>query len=234
MDTNLENIAKKIVIAIDGPAGSGKSTTAKIVAEALKYIYVDTGAMYRAVTLAWIRENKEYNEDNIIDLCKNIDITLENTSLGQRTFLNKQDVSEEIRSSEVTQLVSPVSAIPKVREILVDMQRKMGENGGIVMDGRDIGTVVFPNAELKVFLTADIKTRAQRRYNEIINKGVNADINSIEQEILKRDKYDSSRETSPLRQADDAIEIDTSNMTLSQQANYVIGLAKAVINEINV
>lgn len=232
METTSKKKDTKIVIAIDGPAGSGKSSTAKIVAEALNYIYVDTGAMYRAVTLAWINEQKEYDEMEIIKLCEKIEIKLENTSSGQKTFLNNQDVSEDIRSYEVTKLVSPVSAIPKVREILVDIQRRMGEKGGIVMDGRDIGTVVFPNAELKVFLTADVKSRAERRYKELINKGISADIDSVEMDIIKRDKYDSTRATSPLQQANDAIEIDTSNMTLSQQANYIIGLAKTTINEI--
>lgn len=227
------NMEKKIIIAIDGPAGSGKSSSAKIVAEALNYTYIDTGAMYRAVTLGWIEQRKEYNESEIIKLMDDIQILLKASPQGQRTFLNGKDVSEEIRTGEVTKLVSPVSAIPDVREKLVDMQRKMGNNSGIVMDGRDIGTVVFPNADLKIFLTADISARAARRYKEMKEKGYEPDIKVLEKEIEARDKYDSSREASPLKQADDAIEIDTSNMSLQEQSNYIIGLAKAKIDEVN-
>lgn len=224
---------KQIIIAIDGPAGSGKSSSAKLIAEALNYTYIDTGAMYRAVTLAWIQQNKEYNEDSVIKLCDEIDITLKTSPIGQRTFLNGEDVSDAIRSTEVTKLVSPVSAIAEVREKLVDMQRKMGELGGIVMDGRDIGTVVFPNAQLKIFLIANIKTRAERRYKELIAKGQDVDIAVIEKEIEARDKYDSTREASPLTKASDAIEVDTSEMNLIEQSEYIVNLAKEAIKKAN-
>lgn len=221
---------KKIIIAIDGPAASGKSSSAKIIAETLGYTYIDTGAMYRAVTLAFLKTNREYVEKEVIDLCDKIKIELFPSEKGQRTFLDGEDVSDDIRTPEVTKWVSPVSAIAEVREKLVDMQRKMGENGGIVMDGRDIGTVVFPNAELKIFLIASVKTRAIRRFKEHQAKGENLTIEEIEKDIIRRDEYDSTRETSPLIKATDAIEIDTSDMTLDEQSQYIVNLAKKVIN----
>lgn len=221
---------KKIIIAIDGPAASGKSSSAKIIAETLGYTYIDTGAMYRAVTLAFLKTNREYVEKEVIDLCDKIKIELFPSEKGQRTFLDGEDVSDDIRTPEVTKWVSPVSAIAEVREKLVDMQRKMGENGGIVMDGRDIGTVVFPNAELKIYLIASVKTRAIRRFKEHQAKGENLTIEEIEKDIIRRDEYDSTRETSPLTKAADAIEIDTSDMTLDEQSQYIVNLAKQVIN----
>lgn len=221
---------KKIIIAIDGPAASGKSSSAKIIAETLGYTYIDTGAMYRAVTLAFLRTKREYDEKEIVELCDNIKIELFPSEKGQCTFLDGEDVSEAIRTPEVTKWVSPVSAIVEVRKKLVAMQRKMGENGGIVMDGRDIGTVVFPNAELKIFLVASVQTRAMRRFKEHQAKGENLSIEEIEKDILRRDKYDSSRQTSPLSKAIDAIEIDTSNMTLDEQSMNIVNLARNLIN----
>ena len=220
---------KNIIIALDGPAGSGKTTTAKIVADKLGYLYIDTGAMYRAVTLAWIRQNKEYNDAGVIDMLDSLQIELRQSEVGQRTILNGDDVSDDIRLPEVTKLVSPVSAIAEVRDKLVAMQREIGNAGGVVMDGRDIGTAVFPNAELKVFLVASIETRANRRTKELLAKGMEVNEELIKKEIADRDHYDSNREHSPLRKAEDAIEIDTSDMTLQEQADTIIKLADRII-----
>ena len=220
---------KNIIIALDGPAGSGKTTTAKIVADKLGYLYIDTGAMYRAVTLAWIRLNKEYNDAGVIDMLDSLQIELRQSEVGQRTILNGEDVSDDIRLPDVTKLVSPVSAIAEVRDKLVAMQRAIGNAGGVVMDGRDIGTAVFPNAELKVFLVASIETRANRRTKELLAKGMEVNEELIKKEIADRDHYDSNREHSPLRKAEDAIEIDTSDMTLQEQADTIIKLADRII-----
>jgi len=221
---------KKIIIALDGPAGSGKTTTAKIVADHLGYLYIDTGAMYRAVTLAWIRRNRAYNDADVIEMLGSLNIELKQSELGQRTILNGEDVSDAIRLPEVTKLVSPVSAIAEVREKLVATQREIGKMGGVVMDGRDIGTAVFPNAELKIFLIASIEARAERRTKELIQKGLIADVEVVKKEIADRDHYDSTRTHSPLCKASDAIEIDTSMMTLQQQAEKIITLAQSIIN----
>lgn len=222
---------KKIKIAIDGPAGSGKTTTAKIVAEKLGYIYIDTGAMYRAVTLAWIRSGKELNENIICNLMENIDIKLKNSSTGQRTFLNNEDVSDDIRLPEVTKSVSPVSAIGCVREKLVAMQRELGKHGAAVLDGRDIGTVVFPDAELKIYLVASVDSRAERRTKELREKNMEFSVEEIKDQIIDRDNYDSSRAISPLRKAEDATEIDTSNLTIQQQCELIIDFAIKIIEE---
>ena len=222
---------KKIKIAIDGPAGSGKTTTAKIVAEKLGYIYIDTGAMYRAVTLAWLRSGRELNEEVICELMNNIEITLKNTSSGQRTYLNQEDVSDDIRLPDVTKHVSPVSAIGCVREKLVAMQRELAKEGAAVLDGRDIGTVVFPDAELKIYLIATVESRAERRTKELREKNIEFSVEEIKQQISDRDNYDSSRANSPLRKADDAVEIDTSNLTIKQQCDLIIDFAKKIIGE---
>jgi len=220
---------KKITIAIDGPAGSGKTTTAKIVAEHFNYLYIDTGAMYRAVTLAWLRTKTEFSENYICDLINRINIDMENTPSGQKTYLNGEDVSEDIRLPEVTKNVSPVSAIACVRKKLVALQRELGKNGEVVLDGRDIGTVVFPNAELKIFLIASVKARAERRAKELREKGIKFSNTEIEKQIIDRDNYDSTRKISPLTKADDAIEIDTSNLTIEEQSQLIIKAAENII-----
>jgi cytidylate kinase len=220
---------KNIIIAIDGPAGSGKSTTAKIVAEKLGYVYIDTGAMYRAVTLSCIENNTPIDDESVSKVVDNVQIELVQSEIGQRTILNGKDVSDDIRRPDVTKLVSPVSAMAYVREKLVTQQREMGKSGGVVMDGRDIGTVVFPQAELKIYLVASIRARAERRLKELQNKGFDSSVETIEEQILARDKYDSTRDISPLMKADDAIEIDTSNITISEQTKIIIDLANKLI-----
>lgn len=219
---------KKIIIALDGPAGSGKSTTARLVAEKLGYTYVDTGAMYRAITLAALEQNIQLEETPLTELVKMIEVELRQSPKGQRTFLNGVDVSERIRETDVTANVSVVSAISSVRQKMVLLQKRLGESGGIVMDGRDIGTVVFPQAELKVFMVADIRKRAARRYAEMGN--TDNSIEDIAALIAQRDILDSTREISPLTKADDAVEIDTSDLTIQQQVEMILQLAEQKIS----
>ena len=221
---------KKIIIAIDGPAGSGKTSSAKIVAESLGYTYIDTGAMYRAVSLAVIEKNIPVDEESVCPLLDQIHIELKPSEGGQITLLNGRDVSLDIRKPEVTTMVSPVSAMGCVRERMVAMQREMGANGGVVMDGRDIGTVVFPQAQLKLYLVASIDSRANRRIKEMTEKGIEFNPEEIKNQILYRDNYDSTRAISPLCKANDAIEIDTSDMTIPEQTERMLALAKNIIN----
>lgn len=220
---------KKITIAIDGYSSCGKSTMAKQLARKLGYIYVDTGAMYRSVTLYALR-NGIFNADGTIDTKRletempKIDISFRvNSETGcPDTYLNGELVEKEIRSLEVSNHVSPISALPFVREALVALQRQMGAEKGVVMDGRDIGTTVFPDAELKVFVTASTKVRAQRRYDELQAKGMPADFDDILANVEQRDYIDTHREISPLRKADDAIELDNSNMTIEEQDKWLM------------
>lgn len=219
-------MAGKIIIAIDGPAGSGKSTTARRVAEELGYVYIDTGAMYRALTLAALRENKELTETSLAEVLLHYTVSLKVTSDGQRTLLNDEDVSVQIRLPDVTACVSTVSALGNVRAAMVQQQQLMGRAGGVVMDGRDIGTVVFPQAELKIYLIASPAERAARRVRELEQQGVVASLEEVEQLIVERDRMDSERELSPLRKADDAVEIDTSTMSIEEQTRTVVALAR--------
>lgn len=214
-----------MIIAIDGPAGAGKSTIAKKVADSLGYVYIDTGAMYRAFTYELLTSSISLSDiEEITKVLEKTNIEFKNNEI----FLNNLNVTNEIRSKNVTANVSAVSAIPQVREKLVNLQRKIASESNSILDGRDIGTVVFPNAELKIFLTASVKIRALRRYNELIAKDKNIDINEIEAEIEKRDKLDSSRETSPLIKASDAIEIDTSDLSIDEVANTILKLAEEI------
>jgi len=221
---------KQIIIAIDGPAGSGKTTSAKITAEELNYIYIDTGAMYRACTLFWLRTGLEIDEKYSFEIMEQINIDLVYSDDGQLTILNGEDVSDEIRHPDVTAAVSPISAMKLVREKMVAQQRQIAKNGGVVMDGRDIGTVVFPNADLKLFFTASPEKRAIRRMKELAAKGIIIDKEVILQQIVERDRYDSTREIAPLKQADDAILIDNTDMTLDEQSALVLQLAQETIN----
>jgi cytidylate kinase len=220
---------KKITIAIDGHSSCGKSTMAKDLAREVGYIYVDTGAMYRCVTLYALRHGL-FAEDGAIKVAEleaqmpQISISFElNAETGRPdAYLNGECVEREIRSLEVSNHVSPVAALPFVRTAMVAQQQQMGEGGGVVMDGRDIGTVVFPHAELKVFVTASAEVRAQRRYDELKQKGMEADYADILKNVEERDYIDSHREVSPLRQADDALLLDNSTMTIAEQKEWLM------------
>lgn len=217
---------RKITIAIDGPAASGKSTVAKEVAKALNYIYIDSGAMYRALTLKALKENIDvYDEKSLVEMTKNTKIELKD----QKIYLDGEDVSEAIRGIEVTNNVSTVCSYQGVRDAMVILQKEYGKLGGIVMDGRDIGTTVFPNAELKIFQTASVEQRANRRYAENIKKGIPCDLDTLKKEIEVRDFKDSTRAISPLRQAIDAIVIDTSFLTPEDVVKKIVELAKKII-----
>lgn len=220
---------KKIVIAIDGYSSCGKSTMAKDLAQEVGYIYVDTGAMYRAVTLFAMRQGLFDAEGNINvakleSLLPDVNISFKlNPETGKpETCLNNEVVEKEIRSLEVSQHVSPIAALPFVRAKLVEQQQAMGNEKGIVMDGRDIGTVVFPNAELKIFVTASAEIRAQRRFKELEAKGMPADFDAILKNVEERDYIDTHRETSPLKQADDALVLDNSHLTIAEQKQWLM------------
>ncbi|WP_409301410.1 (d)CMP kinase [Peribacillus sp. SCS-155] len=218
-------MTNKISVAIDGPAAAGKSTVAKIVAEKFNYIYVDTGAMYRALTYKAIQEGVSLGDESGLDiLLKNTDIALLPSERGQFVLLDGRDVTTEIRNNEVTRSVSEVSKHASVREEMVRRQQRIAESGGVVMDGRDIGTHVLPNAEVKVFLIASVEERAHRRYQENVDKGFPADIEKLKEEISLRDKLDSEREVAPLRKAEDAIEIDTTSLSIQQVAEKIMSL----------
>ena len=229
---------KKITIAIDGFSSCGKSTMAKDLARELGYVYVDTGAMYRCVTLYALRHGL-FRADGTINLPQleaeipNINISFKlNKETGRPdTYLNNENVESEIRTMEVSSCVSPIAAVPFVRAALVAQQQKMGEDKGIVMDGRDVGTVVFPNAELKIFVTASAEVRAQRRYDELKAKGMEADFEEILENVKQRDYIDSHREVSPMRKADDAIELDNSHISITEQKQWLIEQYKRVCGE---
>ena len=205
---------KKIVVAIDGPAGAGKSTIAKLAAEKLGYAYIDTGAMYRSVAWKFLQTGKPFDEDFISGLSKTMLIDFKPEAKINRVFVDGTEVTDAIRTPEVTAIVSRVAAIGAVREAMVDQQRRMGEAGGVLMDGRDIGTVVLPHAQVKIYLTASSMVRAKRRYDELTAKGESCDLEKIRQDIEDRDYRDMHRETSPLKQAEDAVLVDTSDMTI--------------------
>jgi cytidylate kinase len=218
----------KITIAIDGPASSGKSTVAKIIAKKLNLIYLDTGAMYRAVTFLALKHHLE-SPSAILTLLQEQPISFQNTADGQLVFLGNQDVTLVIRENEVTKAVSKFAAMKAIREALVDLQRRYANQGGVIMDGRDIGTVVLPQADLKIFLVASVDERAKRRYQENIEKGISTDFETLKQEIAKRDQLDSTRVESPLKQAEDAILLDTTGLDIESVVNQIEKLA----NEIN-
>ena len=218
---------KKITIAIDGHSSCGKSTMAKELARKVGYVYVDTGAMYRCVTLFALRHqlftaDGTVLEEQLREAMPQIDIDQRLIDGKTTTFLNGENVEREIRNLEVSNHVSPIAAIPFVRTALVAQQQKMGREGGIVMDGRDIGTTVFPHAELKTFVTASAEVRAQRRYDELQQKGMPADYADILKNVQERDYIDSHREVSPLRQADDALLLDNSHMTIDEQNKWLM------------
>ena len=212
---------KKITIAIDGHSSCGKSTMAKDLAREVGYVYVDTGAMYRSVTLYALRHGL-FRDDSIDTAALEEQMPDIRISFKFNTYLNGECVEQEIRSLEVSNHVSPIAAIPFVRTAMVAQQQQMGKDKGVVMDGRDIGTTVFPDAELKIFVTASAEVRAQRRYDELKAKGMPADYDDILKNVQERDYIDSHREVSPLRKADDAIELDNSNMTIAEQKQWLL------------
>lgn len=229
----------KIIVAIDGHSSCGKSTIAKAVAARFGYIFIDSGAMYRAVTLFALRNrliaDGEVNREKLISMLPQIKIEFRYNPEIQKsdTYLNDENVEDEIRQLPVSQHVSPVATIAEVREAMVRLQQEMGKNKGIVMDGRDIGTVVFPDAELKLFVTATPEIRAKRRFDELTAKGETVSLPEILENVVERDRIDSTREVSPLRKADDALILDNSNLTREEQLNWVIAKVEEKLNGIS-
>ena len=228
-------MSKGLIIAIDGPAGSGKSTSAKLIAKKLGYVYIDTGAMYRAITYLALENEAIKDESRIIELARKCKIDLDYEDGEVIVRLNDRNISKEIRSAEVNSHVSEVSKISQVRKLLVEKQREMGAKGnGVVMEGRDIGTVVFPNADVKIFLTASLDTRANRRTKEYNETGSKVLVDDIKSNLSNRDKIDSSRNDSPLTKASDAVEVDTTNVTIDEQVNLILEEAKKVAKKRNI
>lgn len=226
----MEISQKSISIAIDGPAAAGKSTVAKIVANELSYIYIDTGAMYRALTFVSLESDVDiHDEQSLMELLHQTDIKLIQQQDGQHIIVNEKDVTKEIRSQHVTNQVSHVAKHPKIREEMVKRQQSLATKEGVVMDGRDIGTHVLPSAELKIFLIATVEERAKRRYEENIQKGFPTDLEVLKKEIEQRDMMDSNREVAPLIKADDAIEIDTTSLSIEEVAQVILTNASLVI-----
>lgn len=212
-----------MIIAIDGPAASGKSTSARRVAQQLDFLYLDTGAMYRCVTLAFIEQGISFTDKDAVEsLLNSIDVNLIEEDQEPCAYLNGENVTDKIRSAEVTSAVSPVSAIPEVRKAMVQLQRKIASRSDCVMEGRDIGTVVFPDADVKIFLVAESEVRAKRRQDDLRKLGEIKSVEELVKDIEARDAYDSTREHSPLQKAEDAIEIDTSQMTIDEQVSKMI------------
>lgn len=217
-----------MIIAIDGPAGSGKSTISKLVAKDLNLIYLDTGAMYRMFTLKLLNEKVSFEDKKKIEeLLQNLNINIDKESF----FLDGKDVSEEIRKSDVSQNVSKVAAIKEVREKMVDLQRKFSQSKDVILDGRDIGTAVFPNADIKIYLVADLKERAERRYREMLEKGQKVSFEEIYKNIADRDKLDSTREITPLKKAADAVEVDTTAKSIEEVKKEILNIYK--IQQVN-
>lgn len=214
-------------IAIDGPAGAGKSTIAKQVAKEKGYIYVDTGAMYRGLAVYFLE--KGINPQNVTEIekaCQDAEVTIGYEDGVQQIYLNGENITSELRREEVGNMASKSSAVPKVREKLLDLQQSLAKEKDVVMDGRDIGTNVLPNADVKIFLTADARTRAKRRYDELSAKGIACSLDEIEQDIIERDERDMTRETAPLKQAKDAILIDSSHMSISEVVKKILSLCE--------
>ena len=227
-------MSKNIVVAIDGYSSCGKSTLAKALAKKLNFIYIDSGAMYRAVTLFFIRHNIDLkDQESVNDALSAIQIDFKTSETQTLITLNNEDVSKEIRQMPVANKVSTVSAIKDVRLEMVKQQQRMGRSGNIVMDGRDIGTVVFPNADLKLFMTADPQIRAERRYNELISKDEKVNMEDIFENLAKRDFQDTTREESPLIQAEDAVVLDNSHIDETEQLEFALGYIKPLLSKKN-
>jgi len=223
---------RKIIIAIDGPAASGKSTTARLVADELGYLHLDTGAMYRAMTLKVLEQKIRLDDEHTITgLAQQTEIRLKKDEGKLFVSLDGRDVTPHIRTQAVNKAVSPVSSIKGVREVMVREQRSMGKQGGVVLEGRDIGTVVFPEAELKIFLIASVTERAKRRQHDLRQSGVDIEIEKLADELMKRDEYDSTRKESPLKKADDAILLDTTQLSIQDEVKFIVEKARAIITQ---
>ncbi len=223
---------KNKIIAIDGPAGSGKSTTAKLVAKRLGFTYLDTGALYRALTLLALRNHIDLEaEGELVNLLKNSEFQLQTHGDQSRIWINGEEATEAIRSPEVSRSVSIVARHPAVRREMVQLQRRLASQADVVVEGRDIGTVVFPDADLKIFLTAALDARAQRRLKELREKGVDIALDELMADIHRRDQIDSQREIAPLKKAEDAIEIDTTRLTIEQQVDRIVQAFRTVVQK---
>jgi cytidylate kinase len=219
-------VNSKFNIAIDGPAGAGKSTIAKLVAKKLNFIYVDTGAMYRAIALYMLKNGVDCADEAAVSAqVKNIDITIQYQDGAQQVILNGENVSGQIRTEEAGNTASAVSVYPAVRAHLLDLQRGLAAKNNVIMDGRDIGTCILPDADAKVFLTASSSVRAQRRYKELAEKGITCNLQEIEQDIIERDERDMNRAIAPLKQAEDAVLVDGSDLTIEQVVDAIIAVA---------
>ena len=214
-------------VAIDGPAGAGKSTIARLVAKEKGYIYVDTGAMYRGLAIHFLDRGIRAEEtDKVIEACKDADVKIRYEDGIQQVYLNGTNITGRLRDEAVGQMTSKCSAIPEVREKLLDLQRELARTQDVIMDGRDIGTCVLPDADVKVYLTASVKTRAKRRYDELAAKGESCSLDEIERDIEERDERDMNRKTAPLRQAEDAVPVDSSDMSIEDVVRTIAGLCK--------
>ena len=213
---------KHVIIAMDGPAGSGKSTVARKVAEKLGLLYLDSGAMYRAVTVLAIQHKAQTNIPKLIELVKACDI--EFTENGKKIFLDSNDISIQIRTPEVNQLVADIAKVPEIRHEIVKHQQRIGAAGGIIAEGRDLTTIVFPNADFKIYLDASVKERAKRRFTELQSQDVDTTLEAVENEIIERDDKDSSREHSPLRKAEEAVTVDTTGKSIDEVVDYIVNL----------
>lgn len=218
---------KKISIAIDGPAAAGKSTVAKRLAEALSYVYIDTGAMYRALTYCALQRGVDvHDEKQLMNVLHDTYIELKPSPAGQLVLVNGENVTEEIRKNDVTNNVSYVAQHPAVREEMVKRQRELGQHGGVVMDGRDIGTHVLPHAEVKIFLLASVEERAKRRHEENMARGIPSNLEQLKEEIARRDQIDSERAVAPLKKAEDAIEIDTTSLSIDEVVEQIMRIVQ--------
>lgn len=213
-----------LIVAIDGPAASGKSTAAKELAERMNFVYMDTGAMYRAITYLALKNKIVEDTDAVINLAKDLDITLKFENGITRVFISDEEVTDYIRTKEVNAKVSDISRIGEVRSELVKIQKRMSEKGSLVAEGRDITTVVFPEADVKIFMTASLEVRTERRYKEFLEKGMNVTLEEVKANLIKRDGIDSSRKVSPLRKADDALELDTTNLSVGEEIKIILDL----------
>ena len=214
-------------VAIDGPAGAGKSTIAKLVAKEKGYIYVDTGAMYRALAIHFLKKGiAPENTEKVIEACRDADVSIRYEDGAQQVYLNGENVTGMLRTEEVGNMASKTSAVPEVREKLLELQRTLAKENDVIMDGRDIGTNILPDADVKIYLTASVETRAKRRYDELKEKGEDCDLNQIAQDIKERDERDMNRETAPLRKAEDAILVDSSHMSIPEVVSEICSHCK--------